>query len=199
MSLKWWEKTVEYKFIMLVASKEKLFLSPLDGDHERAGDAIFSSQNRWILIEFKKNADSISDEKNKFLNYVLAKRALSDTDKHHYLVYGKEVDNRLGIFCRTYFSDIGFDLSDMLTSGVEFDFFVKYVEQFMQFKKTSYAGSGGGLNISDFALVAGINSDNNIVSCLSLSEFRHHLKLDLNKANELHQKREHERDRGMSR
>lgn len=44
MSVRWWEKTVEYKFLMSVASQKKLFLAPLDGEHEQAGDAIFFCQ-----------------------------------------------------------------------------------------------------------------------------------------------------------
>lgn len=40
MGMKWWEKTVEYKFVMEMANAKKLFLSPLDGKEERAGDEL---------------------------------------------------------------------------------------------------------------------------------------------------------------
>lgn len=183
MSLIWWEKTVEYQFVLMVAQARKLFIAPLDGAHERAGDTIFSSDNRWVLIEFKKDADSISTEKTKFINYNIAKNELSLKDAHHHLVYGqegKESIQRLQLCSQTYFSGAGCNLAGILNSGTEFDTFKQYVEQYTQFKKGAKGGSGGGgLSLDEFTLVAGVNADNNIVECLSLSEFQQQLGLDL--------------------
>jgi hypothetical protein len=54
----WWEKTVEYQFVLathLRRTSGALF-SPFDGEHEQAGDAVFASpENRWVLVEFKRN------------------------------------------------------------------------------------------------------------------------------------------------
>jgi hypothetical protein len=69
MSIRWWEKTVEYEFVMSVSREQGLFLAPLDGEHEKAGDAVFSSDNRWVLIEFKKDEASVRTEKGKFVLY----------------------------------------------------------------------------------------------------------------------------------
>lgn len=177
MSIKWWEKTVEYQFVMLVARAKKLFLSPLDGVVERAGDAILSAENRWILIEFKKDISSISDEKTKFIQYEQAKAALSSFDSHHHIIYGREskkAANRLQLCSQTYFSGVSSNLTGILKSGAEFEFFANYLKQFTEFKKRPGGGGGSGIDMSDYALVAGVNADNNIVECLSLAEFLRH-------------------------
>ena len=47
----WWEKTVEYLF---VRQAKFLKIAPLDGNHEKAGDAILRNKNgKYYLVEFK--------------------------------------------------------------------------------------------------------------------------------------------------
>ena len=181
MGLKWWEKTVEYKFVMLIAKEEKLFLAPLDDKQERAGDAIFSSDNKWLLIEFKKNSESIKTEKDKFNDYDAASTNLSSQDQHHHIVYGSEIEKHLKLNYQTYFSDIHKEnLSAMLASGIEFSTFKTYIKNFTAFKKLPAGASGsGGLNTDDFAMVAGVNNENNIVECMSLTEFKQEYNLEL--------------------
>lgn len=182
MGIRWWEKTVEYEFVMLVARAEKLFLAPLDGEHERAGDAIFSSNNRWVLIEFKKDSAAIRSEMEKFTRYAEAKAALSSSDSHHHIVFGQvssSLPARLELCARTYFSEVGCDLKGMLNSGQRFPEFKLYVEQYIKFKKGPQGGGGTGMSMEDFSLVAGVNADNEVVECLSLSEFQRQLGLEL--------------------
>ncbi len=31
-----------------------MILSPLDGEHEKAGDALLSNNEKWVILEFKK-------------------------------------------------------------------------------------------------------------------------------------------------
>jgi hypothetical protein len=181
MSIRWWEKTVEYKFVMEVARAERLFLAPLDGEHERAGDTIFSSNNRWVLIEFKKDAAAIRTEMDKFVRYSEAKAALSSSDSHHHIVFGKASSSspaRLELCACTYFSEKNCDTLDILASGKTFPEFKGYVEQYIKFKKSPRGGGGTGMAMEDFALVAGVNADNNVVECLSLSEFQRQLGLE---------------------
>lgn len=182
MSIRWWEKTVEYEFVMAVSRQKRIFLAPLDGEHEKAGDAIFSSNNRWVLIEFKKDLGAIRSEMEKFICYAEAKAALSSSDSHHHIVFGREssaLPARLELCARTYFSEVDCDLNGILNSGQQFSEFKRYVEQYVKFKKGPRGGGGTGLAMEDFALVAGVNADNSIVECLSLSEFKRQLGLEL--------------------
>jgi|ECHvirMinimDraft_2_1075157.scaffolds.fasta_scaffold03075_2 hypothetical protein len=191
MSVRWWEKTVEYKFLMSVASQKKLFLAPLDGEHEQAGDAIFSANNRWLLIEFKKDSTAIRSEMEKFIQYDKARKILSSYDAHHYIVYGKassSVPAKLELYAHTYFSRVARNLNDMLSSGKQFPDFSRYIEQYIKLKKCQAGGSGSRMTIEDYSLVAGVNADNHVVECLSLSEFQRQLGLEL--------QQEHNRTRG---
>jgi len=197
--MKWWEKTVEYMFVMSVFCKQgqqnqqSLFLAPLDGKQEQAGDAIFSSDNSWILIEFKKDFEAICSERGKFdiESYSKAKKALSKSSGHHYIIFGQEKSNHsegLELVACPYFSENGgfvLDLDKILKSGKKFSEFKSYVEQYIQFKKSSKndtgtgtsSGTSTGMTIEDFALVAGVNKEGKIVTCLSLSEFQRELEL----------------------
>jgi len=112
MSFKWWEKTVEYNFVMSLASQNNLFLSPLDGNHEKAGDVVLGMSELWVMIEFKKDLDAVGSEKIKFGNgnYERAKVALQGQDKHHHVIYGVLSTNSDGKPCldldyKTYFSE----------------------------------------------------------------------------------------------
>lgn len=86
----WWEKTVEYHFIITAANAQKLdFAAPLSGVNEHtAGDGIFGSDEKLILIEFKRKADGIPTEKSLFKDYEGACKKLSGFH-HHVFVYGK--------------------------------------------------------------------------------------------------------------
>lgn len=65
MAAKWWEKTVEYAF---VKNAEFLSVSPLDGDHEQAGDAILRNEKgNYYLIEFKEKSSNKKDEIDKYV------------------------------------------------------------------------------------------------------------------------------------
>lgn len=70
---KWWEKTVEYLFVIqylsIIYPDNFLKIAPLDGDHEQAGDVILCNpNNKYYLIEFKRRSSSQYDEFIKFLD-----------------------------------------------------------------------------------------------------------------------------------
>ncbi|GAA5784861.1 hypothetical protein [Chitiniphilus shinanonensis] len=92
----WWEKTVEYAFIFhlsrIIPTQTQGFIAALDGNHEAAGDVIGALGEKWIMIEFKRNINSITDERrNKFEpnQYEIAQTKLKDRDNHHLIIYGK--------------------------------------------------------------------------------------------------------------
>ncbi len=62
--MKWWEKTVEYFFILNCRANH-MRIAPLDGKEERAGDVLFSSDNNWVLIEFKRDMECLKSEEKK--------------------------------------------------------------------------------------------------------------------------------------
>lgn len=88
----WWEKTIEYLFIIAAAKAEKLdFAVPLSGVHEHTGgDSIFGKAEKLILIEFKSHASKIPTERSLFKNYAQACELLSGF-QHHVFVYGKPI------------------------------------------------------------------------------------------------------------
>ena len=185
MTLKWWEKTVEYYFVKKCV-QDRMVIAPLDGQEESAGDAIFSSNNRWVLIEFKKDLSSIDSEISKFRDFNLAKSELSTKDNHHYVIYGSvlqdKVEPEFEIIVRTYFSGkFRKNIDQIIGSGVGINEFINYIKAFTAFKKTATGSSGGGFSPEQYSLVAGISEENKIVECMNLSEFG--LKCGLNHAN----------------
>lgn len=182
MSIRWWEKTVEYEFVMIVAREKKQFLAPLDGDHERLSDLLLSSNNMWVLIEFKKDSTTIASEQKKFSRYDEAKATLSGSDSHHHIVFGQVSSSSpasLMLNARTYFSKVKSDVNEILKSGKSFPDFKQYVEKFIEFKKPPKSNeSSDGRAMEDFSLVAGVNADNDTVACLSLNEFRRLFELE---------------------
>lgn len=180
MALIWWEKTVEYYFIQKCLEIEKLFLAPLDGNHERAGDTIFAKDHQWILIEFKKDEESIKSEKKKFHAYENAKKALQTYDSHHYLIYGMCHKDKFKILIRTYFSKRLFEIDKIFDQGLNYTNFCEYIQKFIEFKhRPKYFNDSNGSSSYDYALVAGI-ANNTIVECMSLSEFTSGTGLTLN-------------------
>ncbi len=173
--MKWWEKTVEYKFIKEYINLDS-FIAPLDGKEEKAGDAIFGKNEKFILIEFKKDENSIKDEQKKFFNFNSAKQKLEDKDSHHILIYG-EIDNKdLILNAKTYFSKNYIELSKNFTNGKILEDFKNYLSDFLEFKKGSKTESGSG----SYGFVAGVTQEGNITKCLTLQEFDKEMSLNLN-------------------
>jgi len=168
--MKWWEKTVEYSFIVQCVENKKLHLAPLDGNEERAGDTILSKDNKWLLIEFKRDKNYLKSEKIKFPDYSMAWTELHNRDDHHLIIFGLSEYNTLLLEYRTYFSSrdhINFE--DIFFMGTDINDFKDYVEKLIAYKKPIKGSSG--LNIEDYSLVASIDNEGDIVECKSLNEF----------------------------
>ena len=173
--MKWWEKTVEYKFIKEHIDLDS-FVAPLDGNEEKAGDAIFGKNENFILIEFKKDKNSIKDEQKKFSDFTSAKNILSENDKHHILIYGEINNQDLILNAQTYFSEKIIKLSKEFSNGKTLKEFKKYLDTFLKFKKGSKTEGGAG----SYGLVAGVTQDGSITKCLTLEEFSTEMSLNLN-------------------
>ncbi len=185
MALKWWEKTIEYKFIILCAKEKVLKFAPLDGEEEIAGDNFISNNNKWIIIEFKKDKNSINTETYKFEDFKKAEQALINEDQHHFIVYGgiNKKSNKLDLYCQTYFSKNKLTkIKDMLNSGKDISEFKNYVRKFILYKKSNKGATSSGngkLNVENYAMVAAIDSNGNIEECQSFNEFVMNEELDI--------------------
>jgi hypothetical protein len=164
----WWEKTVEYLFVLKYFNYDAI-IAPMDGNHERIGDAIYSKDSRFVLIEFKRTEAEIENEVDKFIDYETARNALHDRDAHHYFVYGR-LENDLKLECKTYFShNKPPDVSDALLSGVDMDTFKNYAKALLGYKIPPKGG--GGLSFDDYMQVACIRNDGLLICCMSFSDF----------------------------
>lgn len=114
---RWFEKTVEYKFIADAIRKYAFsFAFPLDGDAERIGDTVFFKNSTFIIVEFKKALEDLSAEYRKYKcldeskesdkeNFVRVIKEIKDFLKtegqdvdagHHFLVGGQAERNEAG-------------------------------------------------------------------------------------------------------
>ncbi len=168
--MKWWEKTVEYFFVKKYLSEKAIV--PLAGKEERAGDAILCGNEKFILIEFKRDKASLCTEKDKFIDYEKAKSALSDEDSHHLLIYGINSEQKFSIKAITYFSQKSYSsIGEALAAGKPKDEFDQYLKKFLKFKNQKSVDGNGSLSTELFYIVAAIDQHNNIVSCCSLAEY----------------------------
>jgi len=180
MSILWWEKTVEYFFVHEYVDIN-MFVAPLDGNHEKGGDTILSNESKWVLIEFKRDKKSISDELEKFTNYADAKSELGSQDAHHVIIYGESLSGEFQLKCQQYFSEKPVSIEIALQSGTDKDKFLSYLKKFVAFKKNSQSGSGG------YGFVAGISNDGTVTKCMKLSEFAEVLNLEMSLKQKLQQ------------
>ena len=167
--MKWWEKTVEYYFIRKFIP-EDMIISPLDGEQEKAGDALLSNNDKWIIIEFKKDFKSLSSEKKKYKNYEAALTDLSPYDSHHFLIYGQVHNEEFGLRGKSYFSNKPIsNISEIFESGKSKAEFILYLKKLIEYKAKSDESSGG--SVGSFSFVAGISQNKKITSCMNLYEF----------------------------
>ncbi|MEZ8724591.1 hypothetical protein ITG08_20975 [Vibrio cyclitrophicus] len=166
----WWEKTVEYKFIVDAHKERNLdFAAPLSGIQEMAGDGVFSADAKLILVEFKRDLNSLKTEKDKFTNYEKAKRKMRGRDNHHFLVYGYVCDQKLNLEARQYFSvSKKHEPLSILDMGLENSEFIDYLKDLIALKKVDKRSSGK-VSPEFISSVVGISSGN--VSSISLTEY----------------------------
>lgn len=174
MSIKWWEKTVEYLFVKKHVSESNLVM-PLDGKDENQGDTIIGNKNQWILIEFKKDEGSIFSEKKKFYNFKTAYEQLKDQDGHHHIIYGSPVEEeskvKLTLKSQTYFSRFDNDsIESALQTGIGFEEFHQYLKEFVSFKKSTEEDSGGVV-LDTNSNVIGVSSTGEITECMTMKEY----------------------------
>jgi len=167
----WWEKTVEYNFVIRTAIDKKInFAAPLSGVQEVGGDGIFGIDAKLILVEFKRSQKELKTERDKFVCYEKAKDKLIGRDNHHFLVYGSEGDNsNLNLHARHYFSlkEVESALS-ILELGVNDEEFKSYLDDLIELKKED-GRSDGSVGPESVASDVGVSPES--VSSISLTEY----------------------------
>ena len=192
--MKWWEKTVAYLFIQNYVND--LFITPLDGKEELAGDALLSKNQKWVIIEFKDKESSLDSEKKKFKSYSDALAELGRSDQHHCLIYGKIKDGKFTLGAQTYFSRNGIGSIDkFLNSGSDEKRFIEYLSRLLHYKSEKGTTSSG--NVGSYSLVAGISKNNKIISCMTLYEYGLEHDLTFEASPKYEKQLEIERDRDI--
>ncbi|MEX8499754.1 hypothetical protein [Leptothrix ochracea] len=173
----WWEKTVEYQFVLQADRECGLTLAlPLSGVQELFSDGVFAKSASLVLIEFKRSAAELDSEKNKFDCYAEAEKDLLGHDGHHFLVYGREYkplpDPSLVLTACTYFGreEISGVPKKLLEAGISPECFNKYLTKFAGFKKSD-GRSTGKIGPESLATVVGISLNTKQCQAISLTEY----------------------------
>lgn len=181
----WWEKTVEYYFV-LNHLKDRI-ISPLDGCHEGAGDAIVQGPDKkWIIIEFKRNDKCRESEKNKFYEWETAMSELSAHSGHHFLIYGQYDSDKFGIGVENYFDPQKVLPLNILDAAIPKGVFFKYLSTFLSFKKvkkkdedaedsdgdSASGGSSGDVGYIDYSVIFGLDEKGKVITSLGLEDFK---------------------------
>lgn len=171
----WWEKTVEYAFVVAACDDGKCdFVSPLAGKHEKSGgDAVFAQALKFVLIEFKRSKLEIKTEESLFHNYNEAKSKLQNYEHHHFVFGVASASNpkRLELAAETYFGRTRHQSAlACLDTGLGKDDFHSYLKLLYDLKKPDRRGSGGHVSPGALSTVLGVSKDGKIVSAQSLYE-----------------------------
>ena len=182
-SFTWWEKTVEYAFILQTGALID-FAAPLAGVEERAGDGIFASDSKLVLIEFKRSFDALFSERTKFVNFAHAAAKLSARDAHHFIVYGYKVKEEggkkpwLGLAAETYFSAKEPKTFDSIfEAGLSKDNFNAYLDDFLKLKRPD-GRSSGTISPAAYASVVGVSKSQGVKTVPMEEYLIHELKYE---------------------
>lgn len=144
-NMKWWEKTVEYTFVLETAEKGVFDLfAPLDGDVETIGDTVVCKDSTYFILEFKKSLSDLSGEYKKYaggqIGFFSAGEKLKNMLAYqaHFLIGGKleRTSGRLEIQVRNYFepSIIEMDLKYIFKEGVSLIEMQNYTKKLTKLK-----------------------------------------------------------------
>ncbi|ENB9664048.1 MULTISPECIES: hypothetical protein [Pseudomonas] len=180
MQATWWEKTVEYGFILRLNAAGRLdFAAPIAGRHERSsGDGIFGKDKKLVLVEFKRDKSEIAAEKTIFTDYDVAANQLNHYN-HHWIVYGGLTnEQKLGLGNQKYFDPNArsADLADILSMGITHPEFMNYLEQLQYYRSADGRGGGGHVSPESMLTVLGVSPSGKLVGSLSLEQYKHELK-----------------------
>ena len=159
MGLIWWEKTVEYAFVMHCAPRSSVAF-PLDGKQEAAGDTILKLFSKWIIIEFKRDRSTVNSEAAKLTSPAAAFAELAKSGGHHLIVYGAVSNGEFVLEARTYFEGKACPIDAIGGRGATIDHFRNYLKSFTAYKKAlaknAKTGAVGSIGMEEMSMVAGV-------------------------------------------
>lgn len=154
-ALIWWEKTVEYQFVIEILTKinNGAAFAPLDGNQEKAGDLLFTNDKyKFLIIEFKRDnkKGTKETEKGKYSNFESTKNLLENKGKGHYVIFGELEEKNLVLKYSKYWLFLSNE-NDSLKSNnnwTNIDYFNKgdffcYVNKLINAKNKKPIQSGG--------------------------------------------------------
>lgn len=158
MTIKWYEKSVEYAFVRKFT---KLIVTPLDGNLEKFGDTIFNSENSFFLVEFKKDCSQqcVKSEREKYQDYKASANQMIQSNGHqcHFVIYGHNANKSFSLkateyccFIMDYICDI--DIETLSNNAINYDEFKKYLSVVLEEKlrgKKSDTDAGGIISSLD--------------------------------------------------
>lgn len=149
LNTEWWEKTVEYKFILSAKIDYGLdFLAPLAGNPESIADTLTRTQNKFYIIEFKSQLSEFKSEYDKFKDkkeetYINVGLQLCGKKGYdcHYVIYGSLPDRNkeLELIIRKYFEtkkDLMLTKKHYFSNGMTAKEFEEYTMLFTKGKRT---------------------------------------------------------------
>lgn len=169
MGLIWWEKTVEYYFVQKYCKEA---IAPLDGKEESSwGDALLQSNGLFLLIEFKRNENTLKSEEGKFGDYNKAKKELSKLkgSNSHYLIYG-EVETEFQLKAKKYFGGNDIEINDALNNGVSHADFKEYLDELAERRNKKTGQNDGGVETSSIAYICNVKDKEGCKTIIVLSE-----------------------------
>jgi len=172
----WWEKTVEYQFVIQSLNECQLNLAmPLSGVEERVADCVFGAGWKIVLVEFKRTQGQLNSEHAKFDDYAVAEAALKAEDAHHFLVYGGRSPQAgppaLQLAARTYFSRATtVNLKSVFAAGISEKALKTYITKLASFKKED-GRSTGTIGPDSLSSVVGVSSNGESCRALTFSNY----------------------------
>lgn len=163
--IKWWEKTVEYNFVLNAEKDYGInLLSPFDGNVESIGDALVGCDSSFFIIEFKKALSNFSSEYDKYKNgkdgFENARIEMMKLAgwQSHYAIGGvyEEEEKRLGINVKYYFDVENKKIPDNLFfEGMNADELLNYTINLTALKKPdSGSDDSGGRGLRHSSVLA---------------------------------------------
>lgn len=184
---------------------------PLDGKQEQIGDLLVFNDSNMLIIEFKKDEESISSERSKFGSdeewEEIKNTALNDYPIHnfHILMFAElKNENLLKLKAKTYWNHEHVNISDYNENS-----FKEYIEnhgktkdelnEYLDFLFASKKSKNGGSGITAESLhnCAIVSIADGKIKTLSLEEFIKGYNLELNKKLEEKPKNSQRRSFGM--